>query len=250
MIVDAHTHLFDQYVTQQGLPLEDFVAGLRQAGIDKALMFGLEQSFFGASQPANDAIAAATRHYAGLLYPVCTIHPREGQAALYEMERCAAELGMVAMKLHPWLQSFAVAEKGLIPVMQTAARLGWPVIFHDGTPPYCTPLQIAYLAGEVPQATIILGHSGLSDFPLEALAAARRHANIHLCMCGVPLIWMRRYLGELGAKRLMYGSDYPFGGPASLHYYRMKIDAMGLNPHDYELVMGGNLQRLIPALKG
>ncbi len=248
MIVDAHTHLFDQYVTQQGLPPDEFVTGLRQAGIDKALMFGLEQSFFGASQPANDAIAAATQRYPDLLYPVCTIHPREGQAALYEMERCAAELGILALKLHPWLQAFAVAEKGLIPVLQTAARLGWPVIFHDGTPPFCTPLQIAYLAGKVPEATVILGHSGLSDFPLEALAAARRNPNISLCMCGVPLIWMRRYLAELGPDRLIYGSDYPFGGPASLKYYRMKIDGMGLTPADHDKVMGGNLLRLIPAL--
>ena len=248
MIVDAHTHLFDQYVTQQGLALGEFVNGLRQAGIDKALMFGLEQSFFGSSEPANNAITAAARQYPDLLYPVCTIHPREGEKAIHEMERCAAELGMVAMKLHPWLQAFAVAEKGLAPVLQTAACLGWPVIFHDGTPPYCTPLQIAYLAGEVPEATVILGHSGLSDFPLEALAAAKRNPNIYLCMCGVPLIWMRRYLAELGPHRLIYGSDYPFGGPASLKYYRMKIDAMGLTPEEYGLVMGGNLLRLIPAV--
>jgi uncharacterized protein len=248
MIVDAHTHLFDQYVTQKGLGLEEFVNGIRQAGINKALMFGLEQSFFGPSQPANNAITAAARCYPGLLYPVCTIHPREGQQAIAEMERCAAELDMVALKLHPWLQAFAVAENGLIPVLESAARLDWPVIFHDGTPPYCTPLQIAYLAGRVPEATVILGHSGLSDFPLEALAAAKRNPNIYLCMCGVPLIWMRRFLAELGPHRLIYGSDYPFGGPASLKYYRMKIDGMGLAPADHSLVMGGNLLRLIPAL--
>ena len=248
MIVDAHTHLFDQYVTQIGLSLEEFVGGLRLAGTNKALMFGLEQSFFGPSKPANDAIAKACRQYPEMLFPVCTIHPREGELALKEMERCAAELGMVAMKLHPWLQAFAVAEKGLIPVMKTAAKLEWPVIFHDGTPPYCTPLQISYLAEMVPEALIILGHSGLSDFPLEALAAAKRNPNIFLCLCGVPLIWMRRYLAELGSDRLIYGSDYPFGGPASLKYYRMKIDKMGLTPAEYESVMGKNLMKLIPAL--
>lgn len=248
MIVDAHTHLFDQYVTQKGLTLEEFVDGILRAGIDKALMFGLEQSFFGASEPANNAITTAARQYPNLLYPVCTIHPREGEMAIREMERCAAELGMVALKLHPWLQAFAVVEKGLVPVLKTAARLDWPVIFHDGTPPYCTPLQIAYLSSLVPEATVILGHSGLSDFPLEALAAAKRNPNIYLCMCGVPLIWMRRYLAELGPDRLIFGSDYPFGGPASLKYYRMKIDGMGLTQDECDLVMGENLLRLIPAL--
>jgi hypothetical protein len=248
MIVDAHTHLFRKYVTQCGLSSQEFAAGLRQAGIDKALVFTLEEGFFGPSPPANDALAAAAREFPGMLYPVCTVHPRDGDDAIREMERCARELGMVALKLHPWLQAFAVVEEGLIRVLQTAAHLSWPVIFHDGTPPYSTPLQIAYLAGRVPEATIILGHAGLSDFPREALAAARRHPNIFLCPCGVPLLWMREFVCQIGAERIVYGSDYPFGGPESLHYYRSKFDALYLSSSERDLVFNGNIRRLIPAL--
>jgi len=250
MIIDAHTHMFEHYLSQKGLAIDDFVAGLQKAGTDKVLLFGLYESFFGPSSPANDAIAANAHLYPGSLYPVCTVHPRDGNAAIREMERCASELGMVALKLHPWLQAFSVVEAGMVPILQAAAGLRWPVIFHDGTPPYSTPLQIAYLASQVPECTVILGHSGLSDFPPEALAAARRCPNVYLCLCGVPLNWMRVYVQRLGVNRLLYGSDYPFGGPASLYYYRMKIDALGLSQNDYERVMSGNIRQLIPALDG
>lgn len=248
MIIDAHTHLFDQYVSQTGLSIDKFVEGLLNAGIDKALVFGLEKSFFGPSTPANNNLASALAPYRDRLLPVCTIHPRDGKAAVEEMERCASELGMVALKLHPWLQAFSVVEGGMIDILQTAGRLGWPVIFHDGTPPYSTPLQIAYIASQVPETNLILGHSGLSDFPLEALAAARRCPNIYLCPCGVPLNWMRVFVREIGCHRMIYGSDYPFGGPASLHYYRMKIDALELTEEDRDMILSGTIRKLIPAL--
>ncbi len=249
MIVDVHTHLFQGYLTQRGLSTLQFVAGLRHGGVDQALVMTLE-GFLGLSRPANDALAAAARQYPGVLYPVCTVHPRDGDQAIVEMERCAHELGMVALKLHPWLQAFSVVEPGVVCLLQAAARLSWPVIIHDGTPPYCTPLQIAYLAGCVPEATVILGHGGLSDFPREALAAAKRQRNIVICPCGVPLFWMREFVRQVGVERLVFGSDYPFGGPASLHYYRDKIEALHLSTGEAEQVLGGNIRRLIPTLAG
>jgi hypothetical protein len=248
MIVDAHTHLFKGYVTQRGLSTGEFVAGLQRAQVDKALVFTLEEGFFGPSRPANDALAAAAHEFPGVLYPVCTVHPRDGEAAVQEMRRCAKDLGMVALKLHPWLQAFSVVEESVMRVLQVAAQLSWPVVFHDGTPPYSTPLQIAYLASQVPETTVILGHAGLSDFPREALAAAERHSNILLCPCGVPLLWIRKFVHQIGVERVIYGSDYPFGGPESLHYYRSKFDALGLSTNEHDLVFSGNIRRLIPSL--
>jgi predicted TIM-barrel fold metal-dependent hydrolase len=247
MIIDAHTHLYEQYASSKGLPVDQYVDGLQKAKIDKALVFGLE-GFFGSSSPTNNALAEAIKPYPQLLYPVCTIHPRDGQAALDEMERCSRDLGMVALKLHPWLQAFSVVEPNLIAVLQIAAKLKWPVIFHDGTPPYSTPLQIAYLASQVPQATVILGHAGLSDFPLEALAAAKRCSNIYLCPCGVPLNWIRNFVREIGCERIIYGSDYPFGGAASIYYYLSKIRALELSPQEEDMVFSQNIRHIIPAL--
>ncbi|MGQ9681885.1 MAG: amidohydrolase family protein [Anaerolineae bacterium] len=248
MIIDAHTHLFNNYLTQQGLPVVAFVEGLAQAGIDKAIIMTVE-GFTSPVAPANDALAAAARDYPGTLYAACTVHPRQGEAAIGEMERCARELGMVALKLHPWLQAFSVTDPEVVSLFKAAAALGWPVILHDGTPPYSTPLQIAYVARQVPEATVILGHGGLSDFPSEALAAARRCPNIVICPCGVPLNWMREFVRVLGAERLVFGSDYPFGGEASVYYYLDKMRQLGLSAEESEMVFAGNLCRLIPALQ-
>ena len=57
---------------------------------------------------------------------------------------------MRGVKLHPWLQGFSAHEPGLDPLCEVAAAAGVPILFHDGTPPFSTPLQLASLARRHP----------------------------------------------------------------------------------------------------
>ncbi|MDD5679517.1 MAG: hypothetical protein PHW60_16230 [Kiritimatiellae bacterium] len=101
--------------------------------------------------------------------------PRDGAGALvYNGKMCL--LGGWSPKSrgdneHPWLQAFSMTYPNVVPVLSKAGELGMPVLFHDGTPPYSAPLQIAYAAEQGPQTTIILGHSGLDDLRDEATLA-------------------------------------------------------------------------------
>ena len=114
---------------------------------------------------------------------------------------------MRGVKLHPWLQGFPAHEPGLDPVCEAAAALGIPILFHDGTPPFSTPLQLATLARRHPATTIVLGHGGLHDLWREAVAAVQTTSNVHLCMCATPLYAMRAIVARCPLDRLLFGTD-------------------------------------------
>jgi hypothetical protein len=248
MIVDGHTHFFRRFAGMQGLSPAEFVEGLRALGIDKALVFTLE-GFFGEPQSANDELADLVKRYPEALKAFCTVNPRHGQAAIEELKRCVLDLGMVGLKLHNWLQAVSAVDPCMFPLIEEAARLEVPVVFHDGTPPYCTTLQVAYLAKLYPEATIILGHSGLNDFWRQAIKAALRYDNIYLLPCGAPVQGIAEMVETVGVDRLIWGSDFPFGGPGAVVYARHKIECLEIPDSDKQRILGENIMRLIPSLR-
>ena len=86
-------------------------------------------------------------------------------------------------------------------------QFGVPVLFHDGTPPFSTPLQLASLARRQPDTTVVLGHGGLQDLWREAIAAVETTSNVHLCMCGTPPYAMRAIVSRCPLDRLLFGTD-------------------------------------------
>lgn len=246
MVVDAHTHL----MVGPGQPLrtlEEFVAQLQALEVEKALLFTLE-GLLGDPRPANDRLAEAAARYPDVLYPCCTVHPREGDRALAELHRCVQDLGMVGVKLHPWLQAFPATDPATVAVVREAAALRVPVIFHDGTPPYCDTLQVAYLAEQLPEARVVLGHAGLGNFWPLALQAARRHPNLYLLVCGPPPLALREMARQVGTHRMLWGSDFPFGGLDAPRYALAKVQTLPLAAEERAWILGRTAQDLFPRL--
>lgn len=213
MLVDFHTH----QPSLRGVwglelfPAQEYVAVMDRYGIDRSVVLPLDGLFF--DDPAtNDEVASWCSDADGRLIPFCTVNPREAGAA-GEIERCATELGARGIKFHPWLQGFHPNEPCMVPVCEAASELGLPMLFHDGTPPYSTPLQIGELAGRFPQLQVVLGHGGLYDLWPEAIAAARRHSNVHICMTSLHPYAMKRIVEEVPTAQLLFGSD---GGLAAI----------------------------------
>lgn len=204
MIIDCHTHMAGG--RSFGLEVaagDQFVAGMDSCGIDRSVVLTTDGFFFD-SATCNDELYAYTQRYPERLVAAPTVDPRRGADAVAELRRCRLELGMKGpLKLHPWLQGFSPVESHLDPLARAAIELDMPMMFHDGTPPYSTPLQVAALAGRFPELTIILGHSGIKDMWQEALAAAKRYPNIVLCLCGTVPYGMDRIVSEVAADRLL-----------------------------------------------
>lgn len=244
---DMHTHL----------PAADSAAWRRwhrdaalstmdDLGVGRSVVMTFD-GLVGDPRPANDTVAAACAGSAGRLVPLGTVDPRRSWAA-DEVRRCAAELGCAGIKLHPWLQGFSPVQDILDPVAEAAIEVGLPLVFHDGTPPYSSPLQIANLAERFPELTVVLAHGGLFDLWRDAVAAARRHPNVHITLCGTaPLGIFRQVVASAGADKISLGTDSGFGDP-DLARHRLAVHRLLLAEQEPAVAADlayGNAARLL-----
>jgi predicted TIM-barrel fold metal-dependent hydrolase len=212
-------------------------------GIDHSVVFTLD-GFFESSRRHNDELARFVAEHPGRLTAFATVHPRRVDAA-DEVRRAVTELGMKGLKLHPWLQGISPLEAYMGPIAEVCAELSVPLLFHDGTPPYSTPLQFALLAERHPEVTVILGHSGLLDLWPEALAAGKRAPNIWLCLCGPPTYALQKLVDGVPHDRILFGSDIGFGSDYPARHRLEQVRSLDLPSESLDAILGGNAARLL-----
>jgi hypothetical protein len=225
---------------------KEYVAFMDELEIDISVIFTID-GFWQDPCACNDFLADWCAGYPDRLVPFCTVDPRKKNAAL-EVERCVEQLGMRGIKLHNWLQGFSPLEPFMAPVCETAQRLGIPMIFHDGTPPYSSSLQIARLAAEYPELKVILGHAGLHDLWPEAIAAGRRNRNVYLCMCATPPFAMERIVDEVPTEQIVFGSDGGLFHTVDQPYvdYRFReFEELDISPEVKAAILGDNARKLL-----
>ena len=242
--IDMHTHLPGKLYGIGRRPTPDFLTMLDRAGVDQAVVLTLDGFCFD-HRLANNALAEQAAESGGRLIPFCTVNPRADDAVV-EVRRCIEELGFRGLKFHPWLQGVSPLESYMRPIAAEAARLHVPILFHDGTPCYSAPLQIAYLAEEFPDLTIILGHGGLMDLWVEAIAAVRRYPNCHVCLCGsAPPAIFARMIAELGTTKVTLGTDAGFTEDYVAAFRMAQFRALNLAEMDREAIFWRNAARLL-----
>ncbi len=208
-IIDTHVHLYDggwPPETPTGLTNRQMLALMDELGVEQVWLSpvsGLIRDF----QKFNDNLFEFTKIAPARLRRFYVVNPVHLKEAVQELHRVAGTMNADGLKLHPWLQSFSVMYPCVDRVMAAAVEHELPVLFHDGTPPYSDSLQIASLAERFPKAKIILGHAGLYDGYRSAIAAAKRHKNVYLCVCGPAIGDTRAMITALGPERILYGSD-------------------------------------------
>jgi predicted TIM-barrel fold metal-dependent hydrolase len=243
MIIDSHVHTG---VRAQGddVPLERVISNMKALGIDKAVLF-TTQGFYSDTRATNDQLAAAAARYPGVLYPWATVDPHEGESAVVELRRAITELGMGGLKLHPWVQGFSTTNPKMDMLMDELVTLDVPLVFHDGSPPWATSLQIANLARRYPTVPVILGHGGLRELWPDALRAARQLDNLWLGTSGVPYHGLQKMVDTLGPERLLFGTDGGAGHPSSMAYRLEVVKALQISDEAREAILGKNIAGLM-----
>jgi predicted TIM-barrel fold metal-dependent hydrolase len=209
-IIDTHTHLPGMLLGKNPHTITEVREEFEEAGLCRAWICTTDGLI---SEPCrnNDILAEAVRDHRDFFIPFCTVSPHEGiQRALAELDRAKSELGMKGLKLHPWLQAFSMVNPNVLPILKKAGELSFPVLLHDGTPPYSTPLQIAAAAEKVPETIIILGHAGLDDLYEDAILACLRQPNIYLSCTSLSCGYIEEIIHRCPTDRLLYGSDGGF----------------------------------------
>ncbi len=240
-VIDCHTHagtgtlLRDPWTTIADP--DQIIRRNREAGIDQACIFPISHDTF---EEANREIAGIVQRHPGRLIGFAKHDPvnEKGRIRAMLLRECR-ELGLRGLKLHVT----PTAE-----VLDTVAELGIPILWH--------PRDVATfenVARTYPAIDFILAHLG-SDLSADwrehaaAIEAARRHPNIYLDTGAVVLTrYIEQAVKELGPEKVIYGSDEP---EVDCRLEIFKIRVLKLPREQEEIILGGNMLRLLSRYKG
>jgi uncharacterized protein len=242
---DAHTHWISGPQPDGGECLGKWLSTWDRQGITHGIAMPLRGLYDDTQiQQENEEIAAAAANSGGRIIPFCTVNPTQGKEAVAELSRCLGELKCRGLKLHPWLQGISLSSKEVDELSEMAGDFSVPVLVHDGTPCFSLPSQAALLARRHPKTTFILGHCGLFEYWREAVAAMRHAENLWGCLCAPHLAAMREIIAHADLDRLLWGSDYGFGGEDHIVYRKGLFDRLELSENQREAIFSRNPSRL------
>lgn len=144
----------------------------------------------------------------------------------------------------------------LRPLMKILQKYRVPVMFLTGWTQFSTPLYhgmplfVDLLAEWFPEVPIIITKMGRGySFIFEmALAVAYKHANIYFDVVQAPAAHIERAVSELGADRIMFGTDWsPTWRAEAGDIYRVnlqKMDALNISPEAKQAIQGQTAARL------
>ncbi len=248
VVWDAHGHLSAPGNT----PAEKLANLLKFAdrmGIERVIVF---MGYPWSQDPSpdefrrqNDQVLDAVEHSRGRALGFVYLNPKHTQASLDELDRCVAKGPMVGVKL--WV-AVHCHEACLDPIVRRAAELKAPVLQHTWSkvtgnlPGESTAAELAALAARHPGATLIAAHSGGDWEP--GIRAIRSATNVVAEICGGdPAAGMvEMAVRELGAERVIYGSDFSGRSFAS---QLAKVYGANVPEEAKALILSGNIKRIL-----
>jgi hypothetical protein len=249
-IWDDHTHLVENFGATYEARLGEALKYADRLGISKVILFAgnWEGTYYLSPEQlraANDSILRAIKAYPDRAFGYVYLNPKLTQASLDEMNRCIRDGPMVGVKL---LCAEHCNKPTLDPIIDRAVELKAPVLQHTwlkitgNLPDESTPMELAELAARHPKATLICAHCG-GDWE-QGLRAIRPHANIYGDLCGGDPTsgYTEMAVRELGAERVLYGSDI---GGRSFSSQLGKVLGADIPESAKRLILGQNLKRLL-----
>lgn len=245
-IIDAHTHI-------EGLPgcpwldpPELIIGLLDEAKIDKAVvMTYCDAPFEHDTYDPLIYVRDALHKYPDRLIGFARLDPgKDGVEEL--LETAVLEWGFKGLKLHPFGYRLPPDGEATIRLVQKAASLKVPTLFHCGDEDFTLPLELERLARRCPEATIIFGHMGGYFHVLDAIAVAKRCSNVYLETSATPHPGLiLKAIRELGAERVIFASDGP-GCDPTIEVAKLQI--LELSEKQNRQVFYENICRLLPGL--
>jgi predicted TIM-barrel fold metal-dependent hydrolase len=248
-IWDAHSHLTS---LAGETPEERFGQLLKFAdrlGVERVVL-SLGYTIFPDPSPQqlreeNDQVLRVLRRWPDRAFGFVYMSPNQLEPSLQEFDRCVRDGPMVGIKL---LTARRCSAPELDPIVERALTLKVPILQHTwlkiggNEPGESTPYDVVELARRHPQLSIICGHTG-GDWE-RGIRIVRSTANVSVCIAGFDPTSGVVEMGvrELGAERLVYGSD---SGGRSFASQLAKVMGAGIPEPARRLVLGGNLRRML-----
>lgn len=257
MIIDADTHIAPYNVeslTKRGVGtflVDEHIAALDQAGIDKALVWLSPHHYAGTEiEEHNEYVYKAAKKYPDRLLPFGWTDPTNGVEHAKKMVKvCTQEYGFLGVKMNGAQNNYFIDDPEIgFPVAEEIARSGKMLAFHIGPDAYerTHPSRAAKIAKAFPETPILLVHMGMTnrDMIRAVIDAAGEHSNMYLIASATTEVAALMAIKSLGADRVCFGSDYPFRRMDVIRAMFETAFKDALSEPDLEKFMGNNLARL------
>lgn len=249
MIWDAHAHLSGVPGSTPDERMRQLIGFADRMGIERLCVFmGMTWSYDPSPEDMrrqNDDVLAALKNWHHRAFGFVYLNPNHVEASLAELDRCVRDGPMVGVKL--WVARHCNTPE-LDPIVSRATELKAPVLQHTyikatgNLPGESTPMELGELARRHPAAVFICGHTG-GDWEL-GVRAIRDCRNVSADLCGSDPTagFTEMAVRELGAERVLYGSD---AGGRSFASQLAKVLGADIPPSARKLILGENLKRLL-----
>jgi len=164
---------------------------------------------------ANKAVYEAMQRHPGRIQGMAYVHAGHLREALYEIDHCVQDLGMVGLKLY---YDYFMDDPVQDPIIEKCIDLDIPIMMHSMRcmdppnhirQPLCsTGVHMANAAKRYPEAVFQMGHFTITDWEFQ-LKAIAPYKNIYTDMSGSaydsPQI--EQAVEMLGADRILFATD-------------------------------------------
>ncbi|MEA3338308.1 MAG: amidohydrolase family protein [Chloroflexota bacterium] len=239
-IIDSHCHLGISKLSGHTITESDLLHAMDTHGVDISLV--MPHAVTDDPVAAHDAVAELCQKHPGRFRGIVNLSPLWDEANYRrEATRCVRDLGFVALKLNPMQHLTSPLMANADKVFDAAADLGVPVVVHTGPGvPWALPALSIPQARRHPDLPIILAHAGFAVYTAEAYVAAVECDNIFLEPSWCAIYELKWLIKELGADRILFGSDLPENLPVEL----VKYKSLDLSLQDLAACLGGTAARL------
>ena len=221
------------------------VDDLDDAGIERAVLCPAKPREY-RFEGANDAVAELSRAQRDRFAGLVRVDPLLGEDAVAEAVRGIDELGLAGVFLHPWEETFAVADPRVDAVVEVARSRRVPVVVAAGYPWLSEGLQVGELAGRFPDVTFVatnglqINMSGLGQ--TDAELALGDNDNLLIQTTGVYREdFLERAVERHGPERLLFASAMPHFDP---QLERRRVEWASFSPSQIDAMLDGNARRL------
>lgn len=253
-IIDFHTHPFDkrennicQHIDFCNMSLENTKRDLNKMGITRicgSVICGHKEGddLWEKVQKNNNEALRLKEIYGDFYVPGFHVHPAYIKESCEEIEKMH-KLGVnLVGELVPYIDGWTdYSSPELSEILDLAGQYNMIVSFHNYNDDEADKMVAAHK-----NVTFVAAHPGEYSTLMRHIDRMKKNDNCYLDLAAVGIFrhgMLRRAIDEVGAERILFGTDYPTCSP-SVFLGGVLLDHL-ITDKERELVLAGNAKRIL-----
>ena len=241
-IIDAHCHIYPEKIAERAVAGTDNFYGIDSLCVGTAAVLLAECDTAGVDRAVVQSVATTPKQVAsinrfiadcvaqsgGRLIGLGTLHQdSEDQAA--DLKNIM-ELGLHGVKLHPDIQNFKVDDDRAQRIYALCAEAGLPILIHTGDNRYdnSNPNRMLPMLRKFRDVTFVGAHFGGWSIWEDACRQLSGEPTFYVdCSSSFYALsdeTAAKLIGDYGADRVLFGTDFPMWDPKTELDTLMKFD--------------------------